>query len=106
MGGMLLFFVFQFKLLKLQGSTTNATRLQSMVHHLDLTTASAKFEIAMSNGLGGDAFTIKYIISPLNLTLGQGQTQNVAQFPLHYIPMHLQKCTKLVVFCHGNMRTQ
>ena len=67
MGGMLLFSVFHFKLLKLRGSTTNATRLQSMVNHLDLTKASAKFEIATSNGLGGDAFTIKYIISPLNL---------------------------------------
>ena len=55
MGGMLLFSVFEFKLLKLQGSTTNANRLQSMVHHLDLTTASAKFEMATSNGSGGDA---------------------------------------------------
>ena len=71
---MLLFSVFQFKLLKLQGSTTNATILKSMVHHLDLSKTSAKFEIATSNGLGGDAFTIKYIISPLNFTLGQGQT--------------------------------
>ena len=37
-----------------------------------------------------DAFTIKYSISPLNFTLGQGQTQNVAQYPQHHIPMHLQ----------------
>ena len=40
--------------------------------------ASAKFEVAMFNGLGRDAFTRKYIISPLTFTLGQGQTQNVA----------------------------
>ena len=51
-GGILLFSVFQFILLKLQGSATNATRLQSMVHHLDLTKASAKFEIATPYGIG------------------------------------------------------
>ena len=28
----------------------------------DLTKVSAKFEVATSNGLGGDAFTGKYII--------------------------------------------
>ena len=39
----------------------------------------------MSNGLGGDAFTRKYIISLLTLTLGQGQTQIVAQYPLHHV---------------------
>ena len=36
----------------------------------------------MSNGLGGDAFTRKYNISPLTLVLGQGQIRNVAQYPL------------------------
>ena len=36
--------------------------------------ASAKFEVATCNGLEGDAFTRKYIISPLTLTLGQGHT--------------------------------
>ena len=50
-----------------------------------LTKASAKFEAATSNGLGGDAFKRKYIISPLTLTLGQGQTQNVAQYPLNHM---------------------
>ena len=44
------------------------TSLQSMVHHrkiptFDLTKASAKFKVVTSNGLGGDAFTRKYIIS-------------------------------------------
>ena len=38
----------------------------------DLTKASAK-----SNRLEGYAFTRKYIISLLTLTLGQGQTRNV-----------------------------
>ena len=71
------------------------TRLQSVVYHrkyllfflfyLDLwvkatqniakyplhyvTYVPAKFEVATSNGLGGDAFTRKYIISPLTLGL-------------------------------------
>ena len=39
----------------------------------------------MSNGLGGDAFTGKYIISPLTLLLGQGQIQNFAKYPLHHM---------------------
>ena len=39
----------------------------------------------MSNGLGGDAFTKKNIISPLTLMLGQGQTGNFAQYPLHHM---------------------
>ena len=63
---------------------------KTVLHHrkksaFDLTKASAKFEVATSNGLGGDAFTRKYIISLLTLTLGQGQTQNVAQYPLHHM---------------------
>ena len=33
---------------------------QYPLHHM--TYAPAKFEVAMSNGLGGDAFTRKYII--------------------------------------------
>ena len=49
----------------------------------NLTKASVKFEFATSNCLGGDAFTRKYIIS--TLTLGQGHTQNVAQYPLHHM---------------------
>ena len=61
-----------------------------MVHHrkfptFDLTKASAKFEVATSNGLGGYAFTRKYIIELLTLTLGQGQTRNVAPYPLHHM---------------------
>ena len=43
------------------------------------------FEVAMSNGLGGDVFTGKYIISPLALMLDQGQTRNVAQYPPHHM---------------------
>ena len=33
-----------------------------------LTYAPAEFEVATSNGLGGDTFTRKYIICPLTLT--------------------------------------
>ena len=51
----------------------------------NLTKASVKFEVATSNGLEGDAFTRKYIISTLTLTLGQGHTQNVTQYPLHHM---------------------
>ena len=39
----------------------------------------------MSNPLGGEAFTRKYIISLLTLTLGQKQTGNIAQCPLHHM---------------------
>ena len=46
---------------------------------------SAKFEVATSNRLGGDAFTRKNIISFLRLTLGQGQTRNVPQYPLNHM---------------------
>ena len=51
---------------------------QYPLHHV--TYAPAKFEGAMSSGLGEDAFTRKYIIWPLTLT-----TQNIAQYPLHYV---------------------
>ena len=51
----------------------------------DLTKASAKFKVVTSNGLGGVAFTRKYIILPLTFTLGQGQTQNVAQYHLYHM---------------------
>ena len=44
----------------------------------ELTKASAKFEVATSIRLGGDAFTRTYIISLLTLTLGQGKTRNFA----------------------------
>ena len=50
-----------------------------------LSKASAEFEVATSNGLGGDALTKKYIISTLTLTLGQGHTLNVAKYPLHHM---------------------
>ena len=50
-----------------------------------LTKASAKFEVATSNRLAGDAFTREYIISLLPLSLGHGHTRNVAQYPLHHM---------------------
>ena len=30
-------------------------------------------------------YTRKYIISPLTVILGQGQTRNIAQYPLHHM---------------------
>ena len=39
----------------------------------------------MSNSLRGDAFTRKYNITPLTSTLGEGQTLNVVQYPLHHM---------------------
>ena len=57
----------------------------SQIPAFELAKASTKFEVATSNRLGGDAFTKKYIISLLTLTLGQGQTRNVAQYPLHHM---------------------
>ena len=41
---------------------------QYPLHHV--TYSATKFEVATSKGLGGDAFTRKYIIWPLKLTLG------------------------------------
>ena len=60
----------------------------SQIPAFELTKASAKFEVATSNPLRGDAFTRKYTISFLTLTLGHvtlghGQTGNIAQYPLH-----------------------
>ena len=55
----------------------------SQIPAFQLTKASAKYEVATSKCLGGDAFTREYIISLLTLTLGQGQTRNIAQCPLH-----------------------
>ena len=58
-----------------------------MVRHrkYPLTKASARFEVATSECLGEDVFTRKYIISPLTLTFGQGQTSSIAQYPLHHM---------------------
>ena len=53
---------------------------QFHLHHV--TYATAKFEAVMSNSLGGDAFTRKYIIWPLTLTKVQW---NIAQYLLHHV---------------------
>ena len=45
----------------------------------------------MSDCLEGDAFTRKYIISLLTMTLGHGQTRNVAQYSLHHVTYALAK---------------
>ena len=50
---------------------------QYPLHHV--TYPATKFEVAASNCLGGDTFTIKYIIFRVKVT------QNVAQYPLHHV---------------------
>ena len=67
----------------------------------DLTNASAKFEVATSNDLGEDAFTRKYIISLLTLTLGQEQTRNIAQYPLHHMTYAPAKLEASMTSCLG-----
>ena len=58
--------------------TQNAS--QCPLHHV--TNAPTEFEVTMSKALGGEAFTRKFNIWPLTLTLGQ---ENVAQYPLHHV---------------------
>ena len=48
-----------------------------------MTYASTEFEVSMSKGLGGDAFTRKFSI--FYLDLGAKVTRNVAQNPLHHV---------------------
>ena len=58
-----------------------------------MTFAPAKFEVAMSNSLGEDAFTRKYIF---DLDLQVKITLNVAQCPLHhvtYVPTEFEVTT-------------
>ena len=64
---------------------TSVDGTPSQIPAFDLTNPSAKFEVDTSNGLGGVAFTKKYNISLLTLTLGQEQTRNIAQYPLHHM---------------------
>ena len=70
--------------LKIRHYYTSVDGTPSQTPAFDLPKASAKFEVAMSNGLGGDALTRKYIISLSTLTLSQGQTHNIAQYPVHH----------------------
>ena len=49
-----------------------------------MTYASTEFEVTMSKGLGGDAFSkIQYFTFDLDLRVKV--TQNVAQYPLHHV---------------------
>ena len=50
------------------------------LHHK--TYAPTEFEVTKSNGLGGDAFTKK---SLLTFDLGVKVTQNETQYPLHHV---------------------
>ena len=61
-----------------------------------MTYAAAKFEAATPNGLGGDAFTCKYIILPLfDLDLGVKVTQDVEHHPLHHVTYSDTKFTNV-----------
>ena len=62
----------------------------SQIPAFELTKVSAKFEVAMSNRLGKYAFTRKYIISLLTLTLGQGKKETLPSILYNIWPMHLQ----------------
>ena len=65
---------------------TKRSRLQSMEYPLLSEPKHLQsLKLLTSNSLGGDAFIRKYIISLLTLTLGQGQTRKVAQYPLHHM---------------------
>ena len=46
-----------------------------------MTYSGAKFEVAKSNGLGGDAFTKKKHYSTVGLDLWVKVARNVAQYP-------------------------
>ena len=69
-----------------------------LLHHG--TYAPAKFELAVSNGLGGYAFARKYIILPWGQV-----TQNVAQNPLHHVIFAPGKSEIAVSNCLGNAFT-
>ena len=56
---------------------------QYPLHHVNY--SPTKFEVSTLKGLGGDAFTRKFNIWPLTLTLGVKVTRNVAQYPLHFV---------------------
>ena len=47
--------------------------------------SGTKFEVATSNGIGGNAFTRKYIILTFDFDLGVKVTQNVAGYPLSHV---------------------
>ena len=70
-------FLLYSKILQISNLKYMKPRLPQQIPAFDLTKASEKFQVAMSDGLGGDAFTRMYIISPLTLTLGQEQTQSL-----------------------------
>ena len=59
---------------RISGKWVSVDGTPSQIPAFDLAKASAKFEVAMSNSLGGDAFTRKYIISLLTKTalVGKG----------------------------------
>ena len=50
-----------------------------------MTCPATKFEVAMSNPLGGDTFTSKIHYLIFELDLGVKVTRNVAQYPLYHV---------------------
>ena len=56
---------------------------QYLLHHV--TYAPVKFEVSTSNCEGGDAFTRKYIIFPLSLTLTQRSRSHITLLSSLYI---------------------
>ena len=50
-----------------------------------MTYASAKFEVDLFNGLGGDAFTKKKDYLPFDIDLYAKIILNVAQYHLHHV---------------------
>ena len=62
----------------LEGNAVTRNVAQYHIQHVIY--AATKFEIATSNGLGGDTFTRKSIFD-----LDLCATQNVDQYPLHHL---------------------
>ena len=58
--------------------------VQCPLHHV--TYAPTDFEVTMSKGLGGDAFTRKFIFWPWVKV-----TENVAQYPLNHVTYSAKK---------------
>ena len=63
-----------------------------------MTYSDTKFEVATSNGLGGDAFTSKSIF---DLDLGVKVTQNITQYPQHHMTDSGAKFEVVVSNCLG-----
>ena len=61
--------------------TSGQGHINCLLHHVTFTLN--KFYVAVSNSLEGDVFTRK--INYLTFDLGVNVTQNIANYPLHYV---------------------